>query len=117
MKKHIVGLFLSCLVLSSIVAMAMPFSVQQPYSARIDQPIQPFEEPAPVWEIGNSWTYAIQDINIDIKEDNQTIHLHFEIDELPLEVKEVQADTYILSYAATISGVQLSLALKFIFAP
>jgi hypothetical protein len=58
----------------------------------------------PVWNLGDTWTYTINNINIDIDEKNLSFHLHFEIDELPFQVVEVTNDSYLLNFTANIGG-------------
>jgi hypothetical protein len=58
----------------------------------------------PVWEIGDTWTYEIDDISIDYTTDTQSVQLHGTLSELPLEVTSTTGDFYTLGFETTMDG-------------
>jgi len=110
MKGKIAG-FLICIMLLTTF-----FSVAQNIDERYEQhqlmynnpTSSSYDDDVPIWEIGNTWTYKIDDIDLDIKDENLsenlTIHIHGIIDNLPLEVVDDTGDSYQITFQATIVG-------------
>jgi hypothetical protein len=67
------------------------------------QPTQ-MDDEVPIWEIGDTWTYRINDIDVDFQEENQTVQVHLEIDQLLLEVIGETPDVYELDFVGELSG-------------
>jgi hypothetical protein len=57
----------------------------------------------PTWNIDDTWVYKIHDINIDDENDNKSIHIHIQIDELTLKVID-DTSLYNVEFEAKISG-------------
>jgi hypothetical protein len=103
MRKTIVGVLIGLMLMTSFLTAAYP--VDLPSNQRSDGvDTVLFDDDVPVWEIGDSWTYKIDDINVDVEEDNQSIHIHLEIEELPLTVVDDAGDSYTLDFEAEVSG-------------
>jgi hypothetical protein len=63
-----------------------------------------FDEPVPVWNINDIWTYRITEVEVDFEEGNQTLTANLEIDEFPLEVKSDSGDQYVVEFSTIIKG-------------
>jgi len=71
-----------------------------------------FEQPStclvdvdvPVWNVGDTWTYKVDEVNFGFVENNQSIYLNLKIDELPLEVVDDAGDSYTVSFSAELIG-------------
>ena len=55
----------------------------------------------PIWNEGDRWVYKIDDITINFEENNQSVNLHLEIDEFPLEVISTIGDYYTVQIDTT----------------
>jgi hypothetical protein len=86
MKIKIIGMLICIMLLTTFLSVASDFeelkSQNLPYNEKVTSS---FDDDVPEWNIGDKWTYKIHDINMDIEE-NETIHVHLEIDDFPLEV-------------------------------
>jgi hypothetical protein len=58
----------------------------------------------PVWEIGDQWTYQIDDISIVHQQEGKSINLLLTIAELPLTVTSTAGDFYTLEFQTSVSG-------------
>jgi hypothetical protein len=86
MKIKIIGLLICVMLMTTFLSMASnveDFELNK--SKNNTTALSSFEDDVPEWNIGDTWTYKIDDINLDI-EDNKTIHVHLEVGELPMEV-------------------------------
>jgi hypothetical protein len=56
----------------------------------------------PVWQVGNTWTYVIEDINLNIHEtEGRDIDIKLNADDFTLTVTAVQSDTYITEFSTS----------------
>ena len=107
MEKKLIGILVSIMMTATCFTVAQSTN-NEPLHRSIKE-IAPDVAPSsndtvPVWTVGDSWTYAMNTINVDIDQDNLSFHLHFEINELPFQVIEVTNDSYLLNFTAGISG-------------
>lgn len=70
---------------------------EQPSACSVDVDV-------PVWNVGDTWTYKVDDVNFGFVENNQSIYLNLKIDELPLEVVDDAGDSYMVSFSAELIG-------------
>ena len=69
-----------------------------------DHKIIPYTyDDVPTWNVDDTWIYKIHDINIDDEDDNKSIHIHIQIDELTLKVID-DSSLYNVEFEAKISG-------------
>jgi hypothetical protein len=91
-----------------LVATFFAVAQQQTNTATVSQPESMnqiiMDDDVPIWEIGDTWTYRIDDIDVDFQEENQTVQVHLEIDQLLLEVTGDNPETYDLEFSGEISG-------------
>jgi len=103
MKTKIVGICICFMLLTTVFAVAQPGQQQKTSS----QPTQAASTPlidVPVWELGDSWTYQINDLSFNYSSDTQSILLHASLTNLPLEVTSTAGDSYTLSFTTTMNG-------------
>jgi hypothetical protein len=103
MNKKVLG------ILICIMLLTVTFTVVAPAETRIkdqvsQQPLTTSQEDVPVWEVGNQWIYQIDDIDLHFNSTSGTIDTHLTMDQLPLTVNKLDATTYTLDFATTISG-------------
>ncbi len=104
MKTKLIGLGICLMLLTTIFAAAQPLNTtlqslapktQKPSSTMVD---------VPVWEVGDRWTYQINDISIDYTTETQSILLTGSISALPLEVTDITDDLYTLGFTTTMNA-------------
>jgi hypothetical protein len=107
MKKKLVGILVSMIMIATCFTVAQSTN-NEPLERNINEAAPPMttssNDTVPVWAVGDSWTYAMNNINVDINQGNLSFHLHFESNELPFQVVEVTDDSYVLNFTASIGG-------------
>lgn len=102
MKIKIIGILVSIMLMTTFLSVASDFEDMESENHSINEKVtSSFDDDIPVWNIGDKWTYKIHDINMDVEE-NETIHVHLEIDEFPLKVVGDSGD-----YNVEINNVKL----------
>ena len=103
MKGKIIGFVIVCMLVSTFFAAAQPPVVikELENSSLVPQLV---DDPVPVWEVGNSWTYQVNEIVIDFEQDNQTIDVELQIASLPLQVTDASGGQYTVEFSTGISG-------------
>ena len=94
MNKKIIGIFF-CIIM--ICLLFEPFISAQIISNKIK-----LDDDIPVWEIGDKWSYNIDNIDIYLSDEKGFIEL--KPSTLILEVTDVSKDIYIVDYELKISG-------------
>jgi hypothetical protein len=87
MKGIIIGVAVGLLLLVSGISPAQ----QQPHPST---PIAPLDDPAPEWQVGNSWTYTVDNITIDYDVSGQKVQLNGRIDDFTWTVTDISDSTY-----------------------
>ena len=102
MKTKVLVLLVGIMLLTTFFAVAQP--IQKKDTINSPNTIASSMIDVPVWEIGQSWTYKIQDITMDFSNPNQSISMDLSIAELPLIVTEVTDEYYTLTFTTTMNG-------------
>lgn len=98
------GVVVCFMLLTTLITVAKP-TVNQ-YQHEVNEPVAPsFNVDAPVWEIGDTWVYKIDNISFCLDDENQTVDVFISINELPLEVVNVTDENYLLTYTTEVSGI------------
>ncbi len=104
MKTKIIVVLITTLLLATFFSVAQP-PLQFKKQNIQNQSMQTlFDDDVPLWEIGDYWTYRINDYIINIEEGNRSIIAIIQISDLTLEVVDDSGDYYNLSVDATVSG-------------
>lgn len=70
-------------------------------SEETEEKYGPVSASAPTWSVGDSWTYALDNIDIDLTPiEGRSVTLKLNTEDIKLEVTEVRSDTYIASVKA-----------------
>jgi len=94
MKSKIVGILVCMMLITTFLTVATnDDNVDLKKISHTESITSSFDDDVPTWIVGNTWTYKIDDINVDM-EDNKTIHAHLEMEELSLEVVNDIGDSY-----------------------
>jgi hypothetical protein len=103
MKGKIIGLVIVCMLISTFFAAAQP-SPQFDVNDSKPASQQLLDDPVPVWDVGDTWTYQVDEINVNFEQDNQTIDVHLEITNLPLEVTDTSGGQYTVTFSTEMTG-------------
>ena len=102
MKTKLIGILICLTLLTTIGATALPVNTllkekkTQTSSTMVD---------VPIWEVGDTWAYEVDDLFINYSTDTQSILLHGSISELPLQVTSTAGDYYTLSFQTSMNGI------------
>lgn len=104
MKGKILGIIIGLMLMFTFFATAQNVENNSIHSIK-NNPYRPiFDDDVPVWEVGDQWTYRIHDIDVDFDEDNQSLQIHLEAEDLLLQVISDSGDSYGLEFTGEISG-------------
>jgi hypothetical protein len=103
MKTKIIAIVLCVMLITTMFVTAKPLQKIENNSGTETITISNNVD-VPVWEIGDTWTYHIDDISIVTQQDNKSLILDVSIAELPLTVISTNGDSYTLEFETTIDG-------------
>lgn len=103
MNTKIIVILLCVMLLTTGVVLAVPAPKDMITRMKTNQ-VSPVSDVVPIWRVGDTWTYKIQNISLNFEENNQTINLILTIDQLPLRVTSDSGDSYSLSFSTKGSG-------------
>jgi len=103
MKTKLLGILICVMFLITVFAVAEPPQKIKNKSSTEITPLL-YNVDVPVWEIGDKWTYKIDDISIVKQQENKSIILDLSIADLPLTVISETGDSYTLEFETTIDG-------------
>jgi hypothetical protein len=102
MKTKLFGLFICVMLMTTLLVVAKPPQTRQ-NNATTMMP-SAYSADVPVWEVGDQWTYQIDDITLLYQEEGKYIDLYLTISELPLTVTSTAGEFYTLEFQTTASG-------------
>jgi len=91
MKRKLIGLLVVTLLIATVLSLPV-ISIRN------------IDDNAPVWEVGDEWTYDIAPITIEVDKDGNTLNANLDIGDLNLEVVGVSSDSYNVKLYAEING-------------
>lgn len=105
MKTKLIGSLICLMLLTTLFAATQAGKTNQgAISTRTQVASAPMID-VPVWELGDSWTYQIDDISLNYSTGTQSVLIHGSLSTLPLEVTSTAGDFYTLSFETTMDGV------------
>lgn len=105
MNRKIIGIFLCIILLTAFLTNAQNISIESVKQKSNESYATLFDDgDVPVWEVGNKWTYKVDNIIINFEEPGFYIYVDGNIDDFALKVDKVTEDFYELSYNADILG-------------
>jgi len=105
MNRKIFGILLSIMLMTAFLTTAQNISTESKnYRYNETDTIFFQEGEVPVWEVGNKWTYKVDNIVINFEEPDLHIYIDGDIDDLKLEVDKVTENFYELDFYADIFG-------------
>jgi hypothetical protein len=104
MKTKLIGFLIAVMLITTLLAVAKPpESMTRDTSA--NKPVSTsYSVDAPVWEIGDQWTYKIDNISIIVNQTDKLSYLYLSIAELPLTVSAVDGTSYTLDVETSVNG-------------
>jgi hypothetical protein len=103
MKTKLIGVLICVMLMTTLLTVAKP-----PEKIENTSPTETmssaYDADVPVWEVGDKWTYKIDNISINYYQESQTINLYLAIAELPLTVIDTAGDYYTLAFQTNMSG-------------
>lgn len=100
----LIGIVIAVMLIMTIFAVAQPYekqgftrSIEKTSSASLGVDV-------PVWEVGDAWTYKVENISIDYVDESQSLDMYLGIEELPLVVIDATGDYYTLTFTTSTSG-------------
>jgi len=105
MKSKLFGLLICIMLLTTLLAAAKPANSIPVTTSSKTQAASSTMVDVPVWEIGDTWTYRVNDLSINYTTGTQSVLLQGSITQLPLEVTNTTGDFYTLSFATTMNGI------------
>ena len=103
MKTKLIGMLICVMLMTTLLAVAKPPQKIESKSST-ETMSTAYDADVPVWEIGDQWTYKIDNINIVFNQTGTLFDLYLTIDELPLRVSALNETSYTLAFETTISG-------------
>jgi len=103
MKTKLIGLLICLMLMTTLLAVAKPPQKIESKSST-ETMSAAYDADVPVWEIGDKWTYKIDNISILYQQEDKLIHLYLSIAELPLTVINTTGDVYTLEFQTSLSG-------------
>ena len=104
MKSKIVGIVICLMLITTLLSVATNTdNVELKKMAHGKLITGSFGDDVPIWNIGDTWTYKLKDIVVDNEDENKSIHVDLQINELPFEVID-DSTFYILDFDAKIAG-------------
>jgi hypothetical protein len=100
MKMKIIGILIGLILITTVFAVAQTNKTVTKETSTTTSPSTLYSVDVPVWEIGDKWTYKIDNITITT---NQT-DIFLSMDQLPLTVTVVDETSYTLEFETSVNG-------------
>jgi hypothetical protein len=104
MKTKLIGVIIGLMLITTLFAVANPsgtISKNMPDNIPVSTSNS---EDVPVWEIGDTWTYKIDNLTIVVNQTGNISYLYLTIAELPLTVIAIDETSYTLGIKTSVSG-------------
>jgi len=99
MKTKILGIMVCMLVILSVAAAAEPIKIKQ-----ISKGTTSFDDDVPTWNVGDSWTFTINDFTVDYDESGQKMFMDGKIDDFKWTVTDTSGSSYKVDFTGEITA-------------
>ncbi len=99
MKIKILGIMVCMLVILSAAAVAEPIKIKQ-----ISKGTTSFDDDVPTWNVGDSWTFTINDFTVDYDESGQKMFMDGKIDDFKWTVTDTSGSSYKVDFTGEITA-------------
>jgi len=104
MKLKLMGIIVCIMLVTTLFAVAQPSQLRQKQTKEpVPVPTTSAAE-VPVWEVGNQWTYKVDNLTINYNEPERVVNLYLSMAELPLTVAAVDDTTYTVDFGTSMTG-------------
>ena len=106
MNKKIIGTFVALLFITTVFPVMTSADIDKMKVSNVtfvDESIS-FHNDVPVWEIGDTWKYKVDDIDIEYEDETLAVDMHLEIGDLICQVTDDTGGSYKLDFNAMVDG-------------
>jgi len=99
-----IGFLIGVMLITTLIVVAQPPQITT-NDTSTNKPLSASNaEDAPQWDVGNQWTYKVDNISIVMNQTGKVSYLYLSIAKLPLIVSAVDSTSYTLDVETSISG-------------
>ena len=99
MKIKILGIMICMLVMLSVATVAEPIKIKQ-----ISKGTTTFNDDVPIWSVGDSWTYTINNFTVDYDVSGQKMFMDGKIDDFEWTVADTSGSTYEVDFTGKLTA-------------
>ena len=104
MKTKLIGILICLMLLTTLLAVAKPLQTIENKSST-ETISSAYDADVPVWEVGDYWTYQIDNISLLYEQEGKLINIYLTIADLPLTVISTTGEFYTLEFQTTALGM------------
>jgi hypothetical protein len=106
MNKKIIGIFVAVLFITTVFPVMTSASMDKMKINNVTFVAEStsYHDDVPVWEIGDTWKYKVDGIDIEYEGANLAVDMHLEMGELILKVTDDTGGSYKLEFNAIVDG-------------
>lgn len=107
MKTKLTAIFVCIMMMATVIVVSVAENVGDEKLKIFSNDIKTtaFDDDVPTWSKGTTWTYRVDDIDIELGLEGQPVHIHGKIESLPFEVVDDTGNSYQLTFKSkTING-------------
>jgi len=104
MRTKLIGLLIGVMLLTTFLTVAQPPQTTTPAAETKTMQTTASMNDVPVWELGDTWTYRVNEISMNITDEAQSLRLNFTMEQLPLTVVNTTGDFYTLTFSTMINA-------------
>jgi len=103
MKTKLIGMLICLMLLTTLLAVAKPPQKIE-NKASTETIASAYDADVPIWEVGDYWTYQIDNISLLYEQEGKLINIYLTIADLPLTVINTTGDFYTLEFQTSVIG-------------
>ena len=106
MKRKMITIFVAVLFITTVFPVMTSVNIDKMKTSNVTFATESisFHDDVPVWEVGDTWKYKVDDIDIEYEDGDVAVDMHLEIGELILQVTDDTDDSYKLEFNAKVDG-------------
>ena len=106
MKRKMITIFVAVLFVTTVfpVMTSVNTDKMKPTNTTFVAESISFHDDVPVWRVGDTWKYNVDDIDIEYEDESIIVDMHLEIGELILQVTDDTGNSYKLEFNAKVDG-------------
>jgi len=104
MKTKFIGVLVCLLLMTTVFSVGKPIERETMNPELNDPSPRAIGVDVPLWNIGNSWSYEIKMLSLNIEETNQSYHITITTENVTLKVINDAGSNYTIAFDAKING-------------